>query len=131
MEKIPLKTLRMNFTILEFFEFFVISSLFEDTVLEQDYVEELTTHCLDFYGEKQFVYISNRRAHYNVNPTIYLNLDKTRYLAGIAVVSEDPSSINMANFERNFSKLPFEVYLDMEDAQEWAIELVKNKKADL
>lgn len=124
MEDTPIKILKLEFTILEFFEFFVVSSLFEDQVLDQKHVDELTAHCLDFYGEEKFVYISNRKANYNVNPTIYLNVNKFHFLAGIAVVSENPGTINMANFERQFSKIPFEVFLDMEDAQEWALEKV-------
>ena len=131
MEKEPLKTLRLDFTVLEFFDSYVISSLFDDQVLDQRHVDEMTGICLDFFGDNRFVYISNRRASYNVNPIIYINLNKARILVGIAVVSEDPGSINMANFEKQFSKLPFEVFVDMEDAQEWAEELVKNKKADL
>ena len=131
MEKEPLKTLRLDFTVLEFFDSYVISSLFDDQVLDQRHVEEMTSACLEFYGDNRFVYISNRRASYNVNPIIYINLNKARILVGIAVVSEDPGSINMANFEKQFSKLPFEVFVYMEDAQEWAEELVKNKKADL
>lgn len=131
MEKVPLKTLKLDFTVLEFFEAYVISSLIDDFVLDQKYVNELTTHCLDFYGAKRFVYISNRKANYNVHPTIYLNLNKAEFLAGIAVVSENPRSINMANFERQFSKIPYEVFLEMEEAVEWALEMANNKKADL
>ena len=131
MEKAALKTLRLDFTILEFFDAYVISSLFDDMVLDQRYVEELTSVCLDFYGARRFIYISNRKANYNVHPTIYLNLNKAKFLAGIAVVSENPRSINMANFERQFSKIPYEVFLEMEDAVEWALEMANNKKADL
>lgn len=125
MEQVPLKTLRLDFTVLEFFESFVVSSIFDEVVLDEKQVEELSQNCLDFYGNSKFVYISNRKSRYNVIPTIYLNVNKFDFLAGIAVVSDNLECLNTANFERQFSRLPFEVFLEMEDAREWALELVR------
>jgi hypothetical protein len=37
----------------------------------------------------------------------------------------------MASFEQNFSKVPFDIFLDLEDALDWKNEVIKNKKAGL
>ena len=131
MKNRQLKTLKLKFTVLEFFEDFVVSTLSENTIFEQKCVDELIKTCLAFYGEQSFVYISQRKADYNVDPTIYLNLAKVKPIKGIAIVTESSAATNMANFEKKFSPVPYEIFFEMEDAMEWAVELVKNKKADL
>lgn len=121
----PQKTLDLEFSHLEFFEDYVISSLKEDIVFDREQVRKLVNICNGHFKNKRFVYISKRENNYNVNPTIYLNLDEAKYLCGIAIVSQRTSSLNMAHFEKNFSKIPFEIFLDLEDATTWAKEKVK------
>ena len=131
MEKKPLKTHRLKFTILEFFDDFVVSTLFENIIFDQKCVDILRDICLEFYKDESFVYISQRNVDYNVDPTIYRSLTNIRPLIGVAVVSHNISAMKMANFEKKFSPLPYEIFFEMEDAMEWAEELIRNKKADL
>lgn len=127
----PKKTLDLEFSHLEFFENYVISRLKEDVVFDLEKLHKLVDTCNDFYGERPYVYISKREYNYNVNPTIYFNLDKLKNLCGIAIVSQRSSSLNMAHFEKNFVQVPFEIFLEFDEAIEWANEKVKIKKADL
>lgn len=127
----PQKTLDLEFSHLEFFKDYVISRLKEDVLLDREKVQVLLNTCIQHYNNKNFVYISKRENNYNVNPTVYLKLGEAKLLCGIAIVSQRTSSLNMAHFEKNFSKIPFEVFLELDDAAEWAKERVKNKKADL
>ena len=130
---LPLKTLELEFTILEFHNEYVISKPREGQVLEGKQVADLVEVCSDYYRGRPFVYLSYRVNDYNVNPTIYLNLDEVKNLAGIGVVSKKVSSLNMANFEKNFCKLPYEIFLELDSALEWVEEIIseKKKKADL
>ncbi len=130
---LPLKILELEFTILEFHHNYVLSRPREGQILEGKQVADLVEVCSDFYGSKAFVYLSSRVNDYNVNPTIYLNLDEVKNLAGIGVVSKKVSSLNMANFEKKFCKIPYEIFLELENALEWVEEIIaeKNKKADL
>ncbi len=130
---LPLKILELEFTILEFHTDFVLSKPREGQVMEGKQVADLVEVCSDFYDSRPFVYLSYRINNYNVNPTVYLNLDEVKNLAGIGVVSKIPSSLNMANFEKNFCKLPYEIFMELKPAKEWAKRLVeeKAKKADL
>ena len=125
MEIRPVKTLELKFTALEFFENFVVSTLFESIIFDQKCVDELEAILLSYFGDRSFVYISHRKADYNVDPTIYRNLKNIIPLKGIAVVSLNPSAITMATFEKKFSPIPYELFIEMEDAMEWAEELVK------
>ena len=125
MEETPVKIVKLDFTLLEFYDTYVVSSLFDEVIFDRRLVNELTTICIDHYGDQRFAYISNRIATYNVDPTIYLNLNKARFLTGIAVVSKQLSAVNMAHFERKFSTLPFEIFLEMEEAVEWVKKLKK------
>ena len=120
-----LKISELEFTRLEFYDNFVISQLFEDTVLTQPEVNKLVEECSAFYNYKQYVYISHRINNSNVDPMIYFNLSEAKGLVGIAVVSDSTVSINMAEFEKKFAKLPFEVFLKLPNAIAWAEELVK------
>ncbi|HSP40155.1 MAG TPA: hypothetical protein VLN46_01900 [Gillisia sp.] len=120
-----LKTIELEFTILEFHNNFVVSKVRENVVLSKKQVRDLVDVCSDFYKRKKFVYISKRVNNYNVDPTIYLNIDDVKNLAGIAVVSSNSSAIKMANFEQTFSKVPFSIFMEMEDAGEWVSDLLR------
>lgn len=114
-----LDSLELEFTILDFHENFVISRVREGMIINQKMVNDLILVCSDFYEGKNFVFISLREKNYNVDPTIYFNLENIPNLKGIAVASENTSALNMANFERNFSKVPFEIFLNLNEAEEW------------
>lgn len=130
---LPLKILELEFTILEFYPQYVLSKPREGQVLAGKQVADLVEICSDFYQGKNFVYLSFRVNDYNVNPTVYLDLDQVKNLAGIGIVCEKQSSVNMAKFEKQFCKIPFEIFLEPEPALKWVKEIVeeKNKKADL
>ena len=128
----PEKRLELEFTILNFFPNYVLSQPREGIVLGGQQVADLVEICSDYYKGKDFVYLSYRVNDYNVNPTIYLHLEDVKNLRGIGVVSKKTSSLNMATFEKNFSKVPYEIFLDLEKAIEWVqVILEKRKKADL
>lgn len=126
-----LRTIELEFTILEFHKDFVVSRVRENVVLSKKQVFDLVDACSGNYERKNFVYISKRIYNYNVDPTVYLNLETVKNLAGIAIVSDKTSALNMALFEKTFSKIPFEIFLELEDAINWTHKILKNKKAGL
>lgn len=129
----PIKILELEFTILKFHKNYVVSQPRAGQLLAGKQVADLVEVCSDFYQGKNFVYLSFRVNDYNVNPTVYLNLETVNNLAGIAIVSRNPSSLNMASFESKFCKVPYEIFTDLDEALMWTQEVVeeKNKKADL
>lgn len=123
-----LKTIELEFTILEFHSNYVVSRVRENVILSKKQVRDLVEACSDFYNGKKFVYISKRDNNYNVDPTIYLNIDSAKNLAGIGIVSSNTSGIKMANFEQKFSKIPFSIFIEMEEALEWVTEILDEGK---
>jgi len=120
-----LRTIELEFTLLEFHENFVVSWVKENVVLSNKQVFDLIDACSGNYEGKNFVYISKRIYNYNVDSTVYLSLDKVKNLAGIAIVSDKTSALNMAQFEKTFSKIPFEIFLELEDAINWTQKILK------
>lgn len=114
------KTLDLEFTHLEFYQDYVVSTVKEGTILEEEQVNELIDVCKEHYIEDVFVYISNRKHSYTVNPLIYLNLFKIGNLEGIAVASSNPDALKTANFERHFSQVTVELFQDLDEAKAWA-----------
>lgn len=117
-----LHTVELEFTTLEFYSEYVVSKVKEDVLFSIHQVQDLIEECADFYANRSFVYISLRENDYNVDPTIYYNIKKIN-LAGIAIVSVKASSLKMAEFEQKFSKVPFELFTDLEEAKTWVKEL--------
>ena len=123
-----LQTIELEFTILEFYSTYVVSRVRENVVFSQRQVTDLVEVCSDFYKRKKFVYLSLRVNNYNVDPTIYLNINHVKNLAGIGIVSSNSAALKMANFEQKFSKVPFSIFMDMEDAREWVTEILGKGK---
>ncbi len=82
--------------------------------------------CTEYFKDNKFVYISKRDNNYNVDPNIYRELEAVRKnLIGVAIVSDRPSSLNIANFERAFAKVSFEIFLTLDAALDWAEDILK------
>ncbi len=121
-----IKSKKLNFTTLYFHENFVISVVNEEAVFSHSQLMEVVNNCKEFFIEKRFVYISKRINNYNVDPTVYIKLEEIRKnLIGIAIVSNNVSSLKMAEFEKTFSKVNFKISLELEEAIEWAEDLIK------
>tara|TARA_R100000935_G_scaffold51858_1_gene78712 strand:+ start:547 stop:936 length:390 start_codon:yes stop_codon:yes gene_type:complete len=121
-----IKSVKLNFTTLDFHKNYVISVVNEEAVFSHSQLMEVITNCKEFFKEKKFVYISKRINNYNVDPTVYIKLEEIRKnLIGIAIVSNNVSSIKMAEFEKTFSKVNFKIALELEEAIAWADDLIK------
>ena len=120
----PTKKLELSFTDLVFYDSVVISTVKEDVIIAKEQVNTLIDVCLEHFDAKDFVYITNRKFNYNVNPVIYRDLVSTNNLKGIAVVSDNLERLKTANFEKNFSPVPYELFNLKEEAMSWAKSLV-------
>lgn len=124
MQNEALKRIELEFTILEFHPNYVVSRVREDAILSKEQTGDLIDACSDFYKNKPFVYLSHRVNNYNDDPTIYLHIDDVKNLRGIGIVTPNIPALKMANFEQTFLKVPFSVFIEMEDAKDWVIELL-------
>ncbi|MFO7721187.1 MAG: hypothetical protein R6W85_12185 [Gillisia sp.] len=123
-----IETIELNFTTLKFYKDFVVSKIKEDVVVDKNNTEALVKACSGIYQGEKFIYISQRFNFYNVDPLIYVNLEKSTNLWGIAIVSNNISSLKMAFFEKNFAKFPFEIFTEFKESLTWAKELLSKEK---
>ena len=123
-----IETIELEFTTLQFYRDFVVSKIKEDVVLDKNRIQDLVKVCFGIYQGDKFIYISQRSNSYNVDPMIYLDLEKATNLWGIAIVSKDISFLKMALFEKNFAKFPFEVFTEFEESIAWAKEILSKEK---
>ncbi len=118
------KILDLAFTNLVFYDSVVISTVKEDVVIEKEHINKLRETCVDHFGERDFIYITHRKNPYNVNPIIYIDLLEIETLKGIAVISDNIERLKTANFEKNFSPVPYELFQNKEEAIAWAQSIV-------
>ena len=122
-----LKTIELKDTSLQFYSNHVISNVKEDVIFEDYHVEQILRICKVVFDFRPFVYISNRKLAYNVNPIIYFGLKDFKELAGIAIICKDLMGQKTAHFEKQFSPVPFDIFNNMEEAITWSKSLIKNK----
>lgn len=124
MEK-PQKELQLPYTHLEFFDSYVISTFKEGNILDKDKIEELRVHLEAYYGDRKFVWLSNRKYKYNVNPLVYMNLIQKNILLGMAIILNGTEGAQNANFEKQFANFPFEIFESKEEALAWTNSLLE------
>ncbi|MDX1751846.1 MAG: hypothetical protein R3259_01555 [Salinimicrobium sediminis] len=112
-------SLNLPFTTFYFYENYVVSEPHEGIVIGDSEIDQIREICATHYSIKKFVYISHRINNFSVNPMVYKKLGEMKNMVGFGVVSQKVSSLNMAAFEKNFSKAPFEMFLDLEKAKGW------------
>jgi hypothetical protein len=115
-----IKRIELVDIILNFYEGIVISEVKDDVVFEVEHVEQILKICNEVYEGADFVYVSDRKNNYNVNPTIYFELKDVKNLLGIAIVSQRYEALQVANFEKQFSPVPFDIFSHMDEARAWA-----------
>lgn len=131
MVKAILKTIELDFASFDFYEDRVIARLKTEVMFRKPETLQVAEMCREFFKNRKFIYISDRKNLYNVDPMVYLDIRKTKLLCGIAVLCHESICLKMAFFEKEFARIPFEVFDELEDAIAWGDEILKNKKAGL
>jgi hypothetical protein len=118
---------------MELSEHCVIATVKEGVLIELDHIAALHEVFAKYYSARNFGYIDNRAHQYaiNLSPELY----NSRYpkMVGLAIVCYTESAIKNANFEKSFYNWPFEVFKNLDEAQQWIADLVaeEEKKAGL
>ena len=81
-----------------------------------------------FYQDVNFVYITNRKNSYGVDPAVYFETKKIKNLIGFAVVSEKGIDMNNAIIEKLFFNKPFVMFKELDEAISWANKLCADYK---
>ena len=110
-----------------FYKNVVVVEALEGVTLSYKTGFEILAKGLKVMGGKPFVYIANRINSYSVNPNDFKYLASIPSLKGIAVASKLESGRKNAELEKIFSKKTFEVFESIEEAYQWALELLDKK----
>jgi hypothetical protein len=120
------KILKYDFCVMEIYDDYLIAIMNKDIHLTPDRNQILVDIANTHFANKPFVYITHRKYSYSVDPSIYTKTSKIPNLSGFAVVAEVPVSKSNAEIERLFLNKPFEIFSKLDDAIEWANQLIQN-----
>ena len=123
-----LKEKQLSFTKLSFYDNYVVSEIKEGCYLNTELFDHVLAELDVFYDRtKRFVYISYRKADFNVNPVDYLSCDTYENMIAVAFVTETDSKKKTAEFEKNFIKKNTAIFNTLKEAIDWADNLIANK----
>ncbi|WP_339696318.1 hypothetical protein [uncultured Marixanthomonas sp.] len=115
----------LEFGTLEIHENCVISTIKEGILFDKEERKKMYRIFEKYFEGKPFIYISNRKNDYTVNPTSYLQDDHfSNHLVGMAVLCYSKSSFDNALFEKQFYKRAFNVFYTVEACKLWANEIL-------
>lgn len=109
---------------MEVYENYVVVVMNEGVNLTPSHNEMLLEVTSTYFSDRPFVYITHRVNSYSVDPKIYYETAKIKNLIGLAVVSGDYKAKFNAKIEKMFFNKPFEIFTKMEDAVNWAKNLL-------
>ena len=118
------KIIELDFTYLELHLDFVISSIKEGVVFDNEHREQLFAIFDTYYKQKNFGYISDRKFDYTINPTSYLKSQTYKNLVGYAVHCYSDSNYATAMFEKRFYDRAFAAFYSLEECKNWVKKLI-------
>ncbi len=119
------KILTFDFCTLSIYDNYTIAIIDQGVHVHKKMGKLIIDTITPYYQNSPFVYITNRKYSYSVDPTIYLETSKIHTLLGLAVVSIEELPINNVKVEKLFANKPFKTFKTIEDAISWAQILIK------
>lgn len=128
MFQLPIELIELDLVKIEFYKNYMISTPAEGIILNEEYVFKIQDLASQFYGEKSFGYISNRVNDYsrNLSPKSYTR--QFPRLVAFAIVYKTNTTLEIANFEKYFIKVPFNTFNKLNSAKEWMLEQIKKEQ---
>ncbi len=122
MIQIPTELIELEFMKIEFYEHFMIVTPADGVVINEENVKKIQELAANFYKNRPFGYISNRVNDYsrNIPPKFYtLQFQK---LFAFAIIYKTEITLEVANFEKHFIKVPFKTFKRLSLAKKWMLE---------
>lgn len=119
--------IKLDFAEIHFRRCLMIVKIAEGTVLDKHHLEELGYVAKRHFNDKPFVYISDRKADYNVYPTAYITFPFPDNLQAIVIVTQGGGRSN-AEFEKKFIEKPFKIVSELDEAITWGEQYCSSSK---
>ncbi|AUC79393.1 hypothetical protein CW736_08380 [Nonlabens sp. MB-3u-79] len=123
---LPITYYDLSYAELFVFPKYMIAQMKSGIILAPENNDELNAIAQNHFAGKNFVYISNRIFDYNVSPVIYLEASKIPNLIGMSIVTDKEK--RTALFESKFYAKEFLVASTIEEAVNWAVDLIEKNK---
>ena len=101
------------------FENYVISEFDEGVQLNISVAKEFIKLAKYYFGNRPFVYISNRVNNYSINPLIFREIAAIENLKKIAIVSNTSDPKILSVFEDSFAPRDIQRFDKLEQAIDW------------
>lgn len=120
------KSYRLEIGEVTVFENFMLAKLNEGLVLTLERTFELIGISEVHFRNRNFAYITHRDNSYSIDPTIYTHIRELPNLKAFAIVSNKNVDKHNFKIEKHFfESKPMGLFINTEDAIEWAMEYVK------
>ncbi len=121
MINLPTELIELDFVKIEFYESYMITTPNEGITLTEENVAQIQNYASAFYKDECFGYISYRLNDYsrNISPKSYTR--QFPKLLAFAIVYKTEISLDIANFEKFFIKVPFKTFKNLNSAKEWML----------
>ncbi len=120
------KIVDLDFTKIEIYEDYLISTVKEGVVFDIPQLEKLHFIFDTYFSDKVFGFIVNRENDYTVNPLCYKHAEYPNSLLGEAIYCHSELTYKTAQFEKAFYKRPFEAFFSIESCKNWINTLRKD-----
>lgn len=130
-EQTFIRTHELEIGTFRFYENIVIGQIREGMQINLDSSLPLFALAWEQYKNNPVVYISDRKNSYSLDPTMHYETKKlVPFVAGYAWVVYDDRSEKVAHLEERFLDFPTGVFRSLENALEWAWNLLQDKEQD-
>lgn len=118
----------MDFGTFKFYKNLIVGTVQPGSKITFDQALPLLAIWPLYYSEDQpMVYLSDRRSSYSIDPTIHLEIKKLfPFLLGYGAVVYNDINYRVAQLEQQFIKFPSGIFIDFDDAIEWATNRIKD-----
>ena len=124
---LPITYYDLSYAELFVFPKYMFAQMKSGVILAPENNNELNAIAQKHFAGNNFVYISNRIFDYNVSPVIYLEASKIPNLIGMSIVTDKEK--RTALFESKFYAKEFLVASTIEEAVNWAVDLLEKNKS--
>lgn len=119
------ETLTFDFCDMTIYDNYIVVVMKEGVNITPKHNDVLVQVTESYFSDKFFVYITHRVNSYSVDPKIYYETVKIENLKGFAVVSNNYQAKINAQIEQMFFTKPFEIFSNLDEAFNWADEIMK------
>ncbi len=109
----------LDFVEVHIYDNYIIGTFSEGFEVQREHIKILLDFVNRHFKNKSFVYISNRKNSYSIDPTIYHEATKVENLIAVAIVSENKIQKTLSQLEKHFYDKKIKYFKTIGEAIDW------------